>query len=106
MMFNSGANLQLYLPTRVIMVMLLSVLSFTLSAQYQVNYKIVDKDSASLKSKAGLLTDFKTKPDAEEYLLKLPVNLATKGFVTASIDSLKVDSLSAHVELFLGAQYR
>ncbi len=106
MMFNSGANLQLYLPTRVIMVMLLSVLSFTLTAQYRVNYKIVDKDSASLKSKAGLLTDFKTKPDAEEYLLKLPINLATKGFVTASIDSLIVDSLSARVELFLGAQYR
>ncbi len=106
MMFNSGANLQLYLPTRVIMVMLLSVLSFTLTAQYRVNYKIVDKDSASLKSKAGLLTDFKTKPDAEEYLLKLPINLTTKGFVTASIDSLIVDSLSARVELFLGAQYR
>ena len=106
MMFNSGANLQLYLPTRVIMVILLSVLSLTLTAQYRVNYKIVDKDSASLKSKAGLLTDFKTKPDAEEFLLKLPVYLATKGFVTASIDSLKVDSLSAYVELFLGAQYR
>lgn len=106
MMFNSGANLQLYLPTRVIMVILLSVLSLTLTAQYRVNYKIVDKDSAFLKSKAGLLADFKTKPDAEEYLLKLPVNLATKGFVTASIDSLKGDSLSAYVELFLGAQYR
>lgn len=106
MMFNSGANLQLYLPTRVIMVILLSVLSLNLTAQYRVNYKIVDKDSAALKSKAGLLTDFKTKPDAEEFLLKLPVYLATKGFVTASIDSLKVDSLSAYVELFLGAQYR
>lgn len=106
MMFNSGANLQLYLPIRVIMVMLLSVLSFTLSAQYKINYKIVDKDSATIKGNAGLLIDFKTKPDAEEYLQKLPVNLATKGFVTASVDSLKIDSLSAYVELFLGAQYR
>jgi outer membrane protein assembly factor BamA len=105
-MFNSGANLQLYLPARVIMVMLLSFLSLTLTAQYRVNYEIVDKDSTVLKAKAGLLTDFKTKPDAEEYLLKLPVSLAAKGFVTASIDSLKVDSLSAYVELFLGAQYR
>ncbi|MGZ5245877.1 MAG: hypothetical protein ACXWV5_02235 [Flavitalea sp.] len=88
------------------MVVLLITLNLSLNAQFPVNYKLADKDSAIQIGKAGLLRNFKERADAEEYLQKLPVNLAAKGFVTASIDSLKIDSLSAYVELFLGAQYR
>ncbi len=105
-MFNSGANLRLYSPTRMLMVCLLLFLQLGSMAQYRVEYKLQDKDPSAKLQKAALLTEFKLKGDAAAYLEQLQPNLVKKGFATASIDSIRLDSLSGYVQLFLGEQYR
>lgn len=66
----------------------------------------VDKDSAWIVSKTGLQTSFASKLACEEYLNRLPALLQSKGYVTASIDSLQYKMNSAHLVLFLGESYR
>ena len=66
----------------------------------------VDKDSAWIVSKTGLQTSFASKLACEEYLNRLPALLQSKGYVTASIDSLQYGMTTARLVLFLGESYR
>jgi outer membrane protein assembly factor BamA len=70
---------------------------------YPVKY--ITEDSLLVK-KIGLATTFPNRFDANTYIAGLLPLLQGQGFVTASIDSLKIDSLEAHVVLFLGNQYK
>ncbi len=54
----------------------------------------------------GLQTRFDNRGALQEYIDKLPGFLQSKGFVTASIDSIHNDSAAARIVLFLGEQYR
>src|SRR6266496_4844462 len=74
--------------------------------KYQVNIKAVDRDSSFLKNELGLQRSFASQIDAEQYINQLPTLLHSKGFVTASIDSVQIDSTSAHLILFLGKAYQ
>ena len=71
--------------------------------QYPVKY--LHADSAEVE-KLGLPKTFPNRFDANSYLAGLLPFLKSKGYVTASIDSLSVDSTEATVVLFLGEQYR
>ena len=62
-------------------------------------------DSANIVAKTGLQTSFTSRIACEEYINRLPGYLQSKGFVTASIDSLKYDSGFASILLFIGEQY-
>lgn len=73
---------------------------------YPVHYVGVDADSASLQQKAALQTSFPSRTEASFYLAKLPSLLQSKGWITASVDSMQVDSTEASVYLFLGEQYK
>jgi outer membrane protein assembly factor BamA len=79
-------------------------------ASAQVNYKLyirgVDKDSATIISLAGVQTNFVSRFACTEYINKLPGQLQSMGYVTASIDSLQYDSTAARMVLFLGELYR
>jgi outer membrane protein assembly factor BamA len=79
-----------------------------LSAQnkYDLNVKAVDRDSAFLVNEVGLENTFNSRAACVEYVNRLPSLLQTKGYVTASIDSLVYDSAAAHIVLFLGDAYR
>ena len=90
----------------------ISVLSFLLlsiytSAQnkYYLHVRGVDKDSATIVSKAGLQTAFVSKTTCTDYINRLHGYLQSKGYVSASVDSLKYDSASARIVLFLGELY-
>ena len=81
------------------------LLKTTIAQSYQVQYLFVDKDS-SIQSQLNLQSQFDSRFNASTYLAGLPAELQKKGYVTASIDSMLLDSLSASVQLFLGEQYK
>jgi outer membrane protein assembly factor BamA len=83
------------------------LLSIYTSAQnkYYLHVRGVDKDSATIVSKAGLQTAFVSKTTCTDYINRLPGYLQSKGYVSASVDSLKYDSASARIVLFLGELY-
>jgi outer membrane protein assembly factor BamA len=86
---------------------ILLVLHGFVSAQnkYELNIRTIDKDSAFLKNEVGLQNSFISRTACIDYINKLPSFLQSKGYATASIDSLAYDSTSAHVVLFLGEVY-
>lgn len=91
-----------------ISVLVFLLLSIHLSAQdkYILRLKGVDKDSAVLASQLGIPGDFASRYACTEYINKLPGLLQLKGYVTASIDSLRYDSSFASMVLFAGQVYR
>lgn len=89
---------------------MLPFLLLAISMQAQQNFSLrlrgVDQDSAAIVAATGLQTVFSSRMTCAEYLNKLPDQLQSKGYVTASIDSLQYDSASARMVLFLGHLYR
>nr|WP_214460014.1 ShlB/FhaC/HecB family hemolysin secretion/activation protein [Flavihumibacter fluvii] len=66
--------------------------------------KAVDKDTAFL-DELGLSKGFSNKNKCLQYVGQLPELLAKKGYATASVDSLIIDSLFTRVHLYVGDQY-
>jgi outer membrane protein assembly factor BamA len=89
-------------------VLLFLLLGLYSSAQnkYLLYVKGVDLDAAIFFSKTGLQTTFASSSACISYVNKLPGLLQAKGFVTASIDSLVYDSISARIVLFVGKLYQ
>lgn len=83
---------------------------FCLTAIGQNNYSLfikgIDKDSSFLVSNLELTTSFNSRFDCAEYINKLPSYLHTKGYFSSSLDSIRYDSTSAYVAIFLGTLYR
>jgi outer membrane protein assembly factor BamA len=73
---------------------------------YELNIRAVDKDSAYLIDTVRLQKSFASRAACVEYINKLPTFLQSKGYITASIDSLVYDSSSANAVIFLGEAYR
>src|SRR5436190_23410556 len=90
----------------IISVFLFILLSLFVSGQdkYDLNIKAIDKDSAFL-STIGLQNSFNSRAACVEYINKLSSFLQSKGYVTASLDSLQYDSLFAQAVIFLGESY-
>ena len=84
------------------------LLSIYVSAQnkYRLYVKGVDTDSVTLVNKTGLQTVFASRTACTVYIDKLSGYLQSKGYVTASIDSINYDSASANIVLFIGELYR
>ena len=77
-----------------------------LSAQYQLKYIPVDKDSSFLSKTLGLQESFVNRLLCMQYIGDLDSLLRAKGYPTASIDSIWADSASATVKLFIGDAYK
>lgn len=73
--------------------------------KYVLNITAIDKDSTYLNT-IGLENTFSSKATCVEYVNKIPSTLQSKGYITASLDSLRYDSASAQLILFLGEVYR
>lgn len=71
---------------------------------YAVYYTIVD--SIQQKEMEALPATFSSYTEANDFINKLPEALKGKGFITASIDTVRYDSIAAHVQLYLGGQYQ
>ena len=91
-----------------ISVLVFLLLSIHLPAQdkYILRLKGVDKDSAEMASQFSIPAGFASRYACTEYINKLPGLLQAKGYVTASIDSLRYDSSFASMVLFAGQVYR
>jgi len=75
-------------------------------SQYKLQVKSVDKDSSFFDKNLPLQTLFKSKSVCLEYIYELPTLLQSKGFINASIDSMKVDSAKAMVQLYVGNSFK
>ena len=82
------------------------LLLFTAGAQtkYQLQYRFIDTTDVS--TSLGLQQEFFDRISCTQYIFELPKLLQKKGFVTASVDSVQMDSTKADVLLFLGQSYR
>ena len=56
-------------------------------------------------AKLGLTTSFKSREACEEYIYSLPKLLQGKGYMTASVDSMSLDSAAATIHLYVGRIY-
>ena len=75
------------------------------AGKYNLHIRGVDKDSATIISKTGLQTSFANRTDCSKYINKLSSYLQSKGYLTASVDSLRYDSAFARIVLFVGDLY-
>lgn len=84
------------------------IVLLALSAVGQNNYRlsiITENDSTFSKSALGLKTLFANRLQASDYIAKLPALLQAKGFIAASVDSVRLTDSSASVNLYLGEQF-
>ncbi|MFT3825741.1 MAG: BamA/TamA family outer membrane protein [Chitinophagaceae bacterium] len=86
----------------VLLAMLL--LPATLLSQYRLRIIPVDKDSVFLTNVLKLQTSFNNQFACAQYVSKLPAMLQSRGYDGASVDSVRYDSLSAVIELYVGEQ--
>lgn len=73
--------------------------------KYPLRVIRVDGDTASKPATANITTEFQSRDECFRYLNDLPRLLKTQGFITASLDSVFVDSLQATIHLYLGERY-
>ncbi len=86
--------------------LLLHIQPLSAQEKYQLQISFVDKDSSVNPQSLGLQTFF---PDRDQCLLytgKIPSILQSKGYVTASLDSIHYDSSYATAWVYLGQAYR
>jgi hypothetical protein len=75
------------------------------SQAYPVRYSVSPADSAHL-SHLSLPSFFATRFEANTFFAGLLPLLQSKGYITASLDSVQIDSTSAFVSLFLGEPFQ
>jgi outer membrane protein assembly factor BamA len=72
---------------------------------YAVYYRTPEGDT-SIGQAFSLQKAFFSQADAGIYIIQLPSLLQGKGFITASVDSIQYDSVSATVVVYPGEQYK
>ena len=72
---------------------------------YQLQIKLVDKDSAFNLQALKLQTGFSSKSLCSNYISGLVTLLSSKGYPTASVDSVFENENNTLIHLFLGRQY-
>lgn len=72
---------------------------------YQMDYFISGKDTATTKGKLSLKEQFSNRLAAMEYILKLPQQMMAQGYISASVDSFRIDSLQGKAWIFAGKKY-
>lgn len=73
---------------------------------YRVHYILSGKDTSYKIQQLDLKSIFESQVFAKIYIDKLPETLLSKGFPTASVDSVLYDSLFAQVKIYLGKKYQ
>jgi len=104
---SSFAGMHLFLGKAFLLVALAFLcLNVRSQDRYPLRYVRSGKDTAIDIRALGLTEQFTKKEDCQTWLARLVPTLQAKGYLTASIDSLQVDSLSATAWVFLGSNYR
>ncbi|MBS1660933.1 MAG: BamA/TamA family outer membrane protein [Bacteroidetes bacterium] len=79
---------------------------FTGWSQYPLHILSQDKDSLFIHGKLGIPPSFKSRDLCTEYIFNLLPQLQTKGYMTASVDSIDIGNEGASIRLFVGNAYR
>jgi outer membrane protein assembly factor BamA len=82
----------------------LFVLPASAQNKYQLHYRFAD--TVDVSTALGLVKEFSDKAACTQYIFELPKLLQKKGYITASIDAVQMDSTKTEVLLFLGQTYR
>ena len=72
---------------------------------FRLQYHFTGKDTTMGVESLGLETKFRNASLCREYLSGLPAALRKKGYLSASVDSIQVDSTSGQAWLFTGEAY-
>ena len=94
-----------------IIVSLLCTLYFVVStlstfSQYRLHINYTGKDTAFNPASLQLQTDFTGQMQCLLYVEKLPALLSSKGYPTASVDTVAYDTSFASIRLYVGRQYQ
>lgn len=90
-----------------VLLLVLTVLSLKgFSQSYPIIYKSIDTDTAFLTHSLSLKTSFPNRTEASKYISALVPLLQNKGYATASVDSVVIDSAKASIVLYLGQKYQ
>ncbi len=73
--------------------------------KYQLHIQLVDKDTTFNLQALQLQTAFNDVLECRNYINTITTVLSSKGYPTASVDSIWEDTASANIRLFLGRQY-
>lgn len=73
---------------------------------YLLHIRCTDKPDCVVPAALGLTNSFSSRFTCTEYITSLPARMQALGYVTASIDSVRYDSVSAELLLFVGEQYK
>src|SRR3954470_523445 len=82
------------------------VLPILLPAQYRLQIKAVDKDSAFIYTTLKLDSNFKNQELAQAYVNKLPDLLQSKGYPAASVDTVFYETNKAVCSLYVGETFQ
>lgn len=74
--------------------------------KYRLQYIVAGKDTAFLPQSLGLQSEFGNQQACRQYVEEIPKYLQPKGYITASVDSVHYDSLSANAWLYIGQLYK
>jgi outer membrane protein assembly factor BamA len=74
--------------------------------KFKLNILLVDKDTTFDLQGLKLQTAFSDQLQGSIYISNIPTLLSSKGYPTASVDSIWYDTLSVSINLFLGKQYK
>ena len=91
------------MPNRIAQLLLICLLCFagTSWGQYRIHYTWADTGTS-----VPVKTDFPSQQLATDYINTLPAQLATLGYIAASVDSLNFTKDSARLQLFMGGRYQ
>jgi outer membrane protein assembly factor BamA len=99
------AKLTVYHKISGLMLVLLTLSIFS-EAQYKLQIQPVDRELSFIADTLKLQQSFQSRQNCISYVSKLPALLKTKGFPTASVDSVSYDSLKAYCILYVGDPLR
>ncbi len=97
------AKIQLY--RLVLYVLLCGCFAQASSQNHRLVINCTNLNNNFLQKELQLKTVFTTKLQCKTYIEQLPILLQSKGYLAASIDSLKQDSSTSTILLFLGEKY-
>ncbi len=74
--------------------------------KYLLQVRYADTLSARIGDTSLVQQNFSSRIECSGYLAQLPARLQARGFVTASVDSIRFDSTFASIVLYLGQRYQ
>jgi outer membrane protein assembly factor BamA len=96
------SKLRLYVCTTLFLLFAGGISGFS---QYRLVVDGLNADSLLSPASFGIESSFRDRTSCIEYVYKLPSMLAQKGFVAASVDSMRFDSAGAWIQLYMGDRF-